>query len=147
MLEGWGGPYNEGQKYGALNPPSRMHNQGHVWTGGTMLAMSSPNDPAFFYHHANVDRLYQRWLENSGQIYANEENGGKPAPADYPAKLIPLTNAACKAKYPESAAWSKCSLGSAPARLLCLPTKALLVAMGGSALPGREAAALWAPSH
>ena len=101
MLEGWGGPYNEGHASGALNPPSRMHNQGHVWTGGTMLSMASPNDPPFFYHHANVDRLYQRWLENSGQIYANEENGGKPAPTDYPAKLTPLTNAACKLKYPE----------------------------------------------
>ena len=73
-----------------------MHNQGHIWTGGTMLSAASPNDPAFFYHHANVDRLYQHWLENSGQLYAGEE----PSAADYPAQLTPLTNAACKEKYP-----------------------------------------------
>ena len=93
MLEGWGGPYNEG----VLDPPSRMHNQGHVWTGGTMLSMASPNDPAFFYHNANVDRLYQSWLENSGQLYAGKE----PSAANYPAQLTPLTNAACKQKYPD----------------------------------------------
>ena len=74
-----------------------MHNQAHVWIGGTMLSSASPNDPAFFYHHANVDRLYQRWLENSGQLYA----GGKPSAVDYPAQLIPLMNNACKVKYPD----------------------------------------------
>ena len=114
-----------------------MHNQGHVWIGGTMLSQASPNDPAFFYHHANVDRLYQRWLENSGQVYANEKNGGKPTqptPADYPAVLTPLTNAACKAKYPEYRSMVKMqseqrsSLALVPARL---------AAMGGSVLPGR----------
>ena len=88
---------NEGPHNGILNPPSRMHNQGHVWTGGTMLSMTSPNDPAFFYHHANVDRLYQRWLETSGQLYA----GGKPSAVDYPAQLVPLMNNACKVKYPD----------------------------------------------
>ena len=35
-----------------------------------------------------------------------------------------------------AAAWSKCPLGSAPARLLCL-LRALLVALGGSVLPER----------
>ena len=74
-----------------------MHNQGHIWTGGTMLSAASPNDPAFFYHHANVDRLYQSWLENSGQLYAGEELSA----ASYPAQLTPLTNAACKQKYPD----------------------------------------------
>jgi len=97
VLEGWGGPYNEGPNHGVKNPPSRMHNQGHIWTGGTMLSMAAPNDPAFFYHHANVDRLYQSWLENSGQLYAGKE----PSAADYPAQLTPLTNAACKQKYPD----------------------------------------------
>ena len=101
MLEGWGGAMNEGQATGVPQRKPRMHGQGHIWIGGTMLDSGSPNDPAFFHHHANVDRIYQSWLENSGQIYAGEENGGKPAPADYPAKLTPLTNAACKAKYPE----------------------------------------------
>ena len=62
-----------------------------------MLDTASPNDPAFFYHHANVDRLFQSWLENSGQLYAGEE----PSAAKYPVQLTPLTNAACKQKYPD----------------------------------------------
>ena len=105
VLEGWVGASNEVPATG-LSATHGMHNQAQLWVGGTMLSTASPNDPAFFHHHANVDRIYQSWLENSGQIYANEENGGKPAPTDYPAKLTPLTNAACKLKYPESAAWS-----------------------------------------
>jgi len=47
-LEGWRGP-------GAI------HNRGHVWVGGSMLPGSSPNDPAFFLHHCNVDRLWAVW--------------------------------------------------------------------------------------
>ena len=43
------------------------------------------------------------------------------------------------------AAWSKCPLGSAPARLLCL-LRARLAAVTGSAL-SREGSTHWAPSH
>jgi len=32
--------------------------------GGHMLAMTSPNDPIFFLHHANVDRLWAKWQIN-----------------------------------------------------------------------------------
>ena len=137
MLEGWGGANNEGRTTGIPQRKPRMHNQGHIWIAGTMLTTGSNNDPAFFHHHANVDRIYQSWLENSGQIYyANEENGGKPAPADYPAKLTPLTNAACKAKYPEYRSMVKMQSGQCPSSRLLSPP-ALLAAMGGSVLPGR----------
>ena len=44
-----------------------------------------------------------------------------------------------------STAWSKCLLGSAPARLLCL-LRTHQVALGNSALPG-ERPASWARSH
>lgn len=49
-LEGWAFPFR-----------SQMHNRGHVWVGGAMLEMSSPNDPAFFLHHCNVDRIWASW--------------------------------------------------------------------------------------
>jgi tyrosinase len=40
----------------------RMHNRVHVWVGGTMSQVPiAPNDPVFFLHHANVDRLWARW--------------------------------------------------------------------------------------
>lgn len=49
-LEGWASPFR-----------SQMHNRGHVWVGGSMLEMSSPNDPVFFLHHCNVDRIWASW--------------------------------------------------------------------------------------
>lgn len=38
-----------------------MHNRAHVWTGGTMLPASSPNDPAFFLNHCYVDKIWSDW--------------------------------------------------------------------------------------
>lgn len=40
---------------------SQLHNRVHVWVGGSMLEMTSPNDPVFFLHHCNVDRLWAAW--------------------------------------------------------------------------------------
>ncbi len=48
-LEGWG-----------MNRPL-LHNQIHVWVGGEMLDRTSPNDPVFFLHHCNVDRIWASW--------------------------------------------------------------------------------------
>lgn len=33
----------------------------HVAVGGTMNSASSPADPVFWLHHANIDRLWERW--------------------------------------------------------------------------------------
>ncbi len=48
LLEGWqpvaGAPH--------------LHNRVHVWIGGDMLPSSSPNDPAFYLNHCNVDRIW-----------------------------------------------------------------------------------------
>jgi hypothetical protein len=55
-LEGWIGP--------------GMHNSAHMWVGGSMMPSTSPNDPVFFLHHANVDRIWANWQRqwfNSGQ--------------------------------------------------------------------------------
>lgn len=58
-LEGW---------YGA----GRIHNNVHLWVAGgqpdgtnsgSMYWMSSPNDPVFFLHHCNIDRLWAQWQE------------------------------------------------------------------------------------
>lgn len=51
VLEGWS-PTTDG---------SRMHNQVHVWVGGSMLAGTSPNDPAFYLNHCYVDKLWADW--------------------------------------------------------------------------------------
>jgi tyrosinase len=46
-----------------------LHNRVHVWIGGDMLPSSSPNDPAFYLNHCNVDRVWQAWLTRHGQAY------------------------------------------------------------------------------
>jgi tyrosinase len=49
-LEGW------------MNGP-QLHNRVHVWVGGSMLINTSPNDPVFFLHHCNVDRIWALWQD------------------------------------------------------------------------------------
>jgi len=48
LLEGWIGN-------------GMIHNRVHMWVGGSMTLGSSPNDPVFFLHHCNVDRLWAEW--------------------------------------------------------------------------------------
>lgn len=55
-----------------------VHNLVHVWVGGhlgttpegvklgTMFLPTSPNDPVFFLHHSNIDRLWAQWQETYG---------------------------------------------------------------------------------
>ena len=45
---------------------SAMHNAVHVWMGAQMQTSSSPNDPAFFLHHTNIDRLWSQWQARYG---------------------------------------------------------------------------------
>jgi|GEM_PF-1332065 len=41
-----------------------LHNRVHMYIGGHMTDASiSPNDPIFWLHHANIDRLWARWEE------------------------------------------------------------------------------------
>lgn len=41
-----------------------LHNRVHMYVGGHMGdTLISPNDPVFWLHHANVDRLWARWQE------------------------------------------------------------------------------------
>ena len=39
----------------------QTHNAGHNFIGGHMGGVFSPNDPIFWLHHANVDRLWDAW--------------------------------------------------------------------------------------
>lgn len=39
-----------------------LHNGVHMWVGGTMIDIrTSPADPLFWLHHANIDRIYTLW--------------------------------------------------------------------------------------
>lgn len=85
-LEGWRdakpGECNKGwldvsEQSGA---PHVLHNAVHMYTGGiwksgddvvqgTMAYNTSPNDPVFFVHHANVDRIWAAWEQAQRQHY------------------------------------------------------------------------------
>jgi tyrosinase len=50
-----------------------LHNNVHVWTGGTMAQVDwAAYDPVFFAHHAMVDRLWRIWqVSNPGGLPAS----------------------------------------------------------------------------
>ena len=63
-LEGW-----------VPGPRSTVHNLVHVWIRGDMGPASSPNDPAFFLNHCNVDRIWAAWRgRNPGRPYLPGQN-------------------------------------------------------------------------
>jgi tyrosinase len=59
---------------------STMHNVVHIWVGGvfpdgasfrggSMAQNTSPNDPTFWIHHANIDRLWSAWMARHEHSY------------------------------------------------------------------------------
>lgn len=57
---------------------SQPHGTGHVETGGLMGAFSTAGlDPAFWMHHANVDRLWETYAHDLGHGYPFPD--GRPA--------------------------------------------------------------------
>ena len=41
-----------------------------------MAPATSPNDPAFFLNHCNVDRIWEAWMASEGRIYKPEDSEG-----------------------------------------------------------------------
>lgn len=63
----------------ALESNARMHNDTHNWFGGHMSQPNaSPNDPVFFLHHCNVDRLWAMWQIDGHQGAAFYPAAGRP---------------------------------------------------------------------
>jgi tyrosinase len=61
---------------------SQLHNRVHLWIGGNMAPMTSPNDPVFFLHHCFIDKVWADWqavqlAENpdAAPHYAPEQDG------------------------------------------------------------------------
>jgi tyrosinase len=90
-LEGWrGSAGNECEPNGTMDvigiPGERrstQHNIVHVYVGGiweapdgniyagSMCQATSPNDPVFWIHHANIDRIWSGWMKRHGKNYAS----------------------------------------------------------------------------
>jgi hypothetical protein len=58
-------------EFGSHVPP-------HTSTGGTMEGIRSPEDPLFYLHHCNVDRLWAIWQRNNAGLsqYTLDDCGG-----------------------------------------------------------------------
>jgi tyrosinase len=54
------------------------HDTVHVNIGGDMGVATSPNDPIFWLHHCNVDRLWARWQSRWGLQNYQPTAGGPP---------------------------------------------------------------------
>ena len=60
------------------------HDAIHNWVGGTMRTAKSALDPAFWLHHAQIDRVWWRWQK--------EEGNHNKKPGDDQRKLDPWGN-------------------------------------------------------
>ncbi|WP_431045377.1 tyrosinase family protein [Streptomyces sp. P1-3] len=54
--------------------PFGLHNLVHVFIGRDMGLASSPNDPAFYLHHCNVDRVWEGWMDRNGRNYLPDQS-------------------------------------------------------------------------
>jgi tyrosinase len=66
------GSFRSGAEY-------ELHNLVHNYVGGTMGNMTSPNDPVFWLHHSNVDRLWVDWLHRHPELCPYLPSSGGPA--------------------------------------------------------------------
>src|SRR5207245_65262 len=58
-----------------------VHASVHQAVGGTMAHGSSPADPLFFLHHANLDRLWSEWqVKHAAQTPPNKTEILQPKP-------------------------------------------------------------------
>lgn len=53
------------------------HGITHVFIGGHMAGDSSPYDPIFYFHHANIDRLFNRWQTRHGDFTSHGTHRGQ----------------------------------------------------------------------
>lgn len=68
---------------GSQGFPQLTHNSGHNFIGGNMSdPMFSPNDPMFWLHHANVDRLWHVWQTNMLTQHGGSHNDHYPPPSE-----------------------------------------------------------------
>lgn len=71
-------PYWGGAESWESFSESMLHDRVHNWIGGSMSEPGSPNDPVFFLHHCNLDRLWQRWRTQHPDQSPHQPQRGAP---------------------------------------------------------------------
>ena len=67
--------YSDGE--GILQDEEYLHNSVHGYFGGHLIQVTpSANDPIFFLHHAQVDRIYEMWLRKEEPAYSYLPSSG-----------------------------------------------------------------------
>jgi tyrosinase len=92
-LEGWVTQSGDPQ---VTTPGSQLHNRVHLWIGGNMLAMTSPEDPVFFLHHCFIDKVWADWqaqmqVDNPKWVPHYTPLSGGPSGHNYDDTLKPWT--------------------------------------------------------
>ncbi|XP_077978907.1 tyrosinase-like [Glandiceps talaboti] len=74
---------SEGQTGIVGQTHKQLHNLVHYYMNGTITyTNSAPNDPLFYVHHANVDRIGEKWIRRY-----------KASPEDFPTEGAPVGHA------------------------------------------------------
>lgn len=71
----WNFNTNPGQSFRKYTE-TNVHDLVHRWVGGTMMEGSSPNDPVFWLHHCNLDRLWGIWQKRNPTRTYRPPTGG-----------------------------------------------------------------------
>jgi hypothetical protein len=70
-----------------------LHNGPHGWVGGNMMPMTSPNDPIFFLHHCNIDRIWAIWQQRNAVGLTNYQPASGTANHSLNSTMLMLTQA------------------------------------------------------
>lgn len=70
-----------------------LHNGPHGWVGGNMMPMTSPNDPVFFLHHCNIDRIWSIWQQRNAAGLTNYQPASGTANHSLNSTMLMLSQA------------------------------------------------------
>lgn len=63
---------NHVEGFSHLTGDPEMHNRVHLWIGGSMSIVNSPNDPVFWLLHAYLDKVWAEWQARPEPDYLPE---------------------------------------------------------------------------
>nr|XP_006817094.1 PREDICTED: tyrosinase-like [Saccoglossus kowalevskii] len=89
ILEG----FADSERQSGLFTPfgSQSHNQVHSYMNGTMgVVETSPNDPMFWLHHSNVDRIMEKWIRRYNANTTHYPKDSTPVGHDADSYMVPF---------------------------------------------------------